>query len=216
MSMTLPPLTGEGLRNAVLEMCEWAVEMLRLTRAAFLQSSQAPLDRVGALGHDIHLREKRLTDHVAMQLREAPWVLGAAESLAFLPAALERIGDSAEALARCVRSAQREGIPFSDRAVTEVSTLFTEGTELLKVMVSAIRAGDRPGLERVRESADAFHGLCDAATEHHQERLLSGDCVPRASSIFLAMVDSFREIGRYVRRMAAAVEKSLPARQPSA
>jgi Na+/phosphate symporter len=62
----------------------------------------------------------------------------------------------------------------------------------------------------VRESAEAFHALCDAAAAHHHERLLDGVCTPRASSMFLAMVDNFREIGRYVRRMAAAVEKSLP------
>jgi Na+/phosphate symporter len=210
MSMTLPRLTADDLRAGVLEMCEWAVDMLRITRGAFVQAPQASLDRVGVLGRDIHLREKRLTDHVAMQLREAPWVLGSAEHLAFLPAALERIGDSAEALARCVRSTHRDGVPFSERAVTEVSTLFSRGMDLLGAITGAIRTGDWAGIERVRESAEAFHALCDAAAANHHERLLDGVCTPRASSMFLAMLDNFREIGRYVRRMAAAVEKSLP------
>ena len=125
MSMTLPRLTADDLRAGVLEMCGWAAEMLRITREAFVQTPPSSLDRVGVLGRDIHLREKRLTDHVAMQLREAPWVLGSAEHLAFLPAALERIGDSAEALARCVRSIHRDDVPFSERAVTEVSALVT-------------------------------------------------------------------------------------------
>ncbi len=209
MSMTLPRLTADDLRAGVLEMCDWAAQMLRITREGFLQPSQASLDRVGVLGRDLHLREKRLTDHAAMQLREAPWVLGTAEHLAFLPAALERIGDSAEALARCVRSIHRDDIPFSERAVTEIASLFTWGSDLLGAIAGTVRTGDRAGLERLRKSAETYHALCDAAAAHHQERLLNGACTPRASSMFLAMVDNFREIGRYVRRMASAVEKSL-------
>ncbi len=210
MAMTLPPLTADALRTGVLEMCTWAAEMLRLTRDAVIHTPHSSLDRVGILGRDIHLREKRLTDHAVMQLREAPWVLGSAEHLAVLPAALERIGDSAEALARCVRGIHRDGIPFSEQAVMEVSTLFGRAIELVEAIASAIREADRASLERVRVSAEAYHSLCSAAAGHHQERLLDGICNPRASSIFLAMVDNFREISRYVRRMAGAVDKSLP------
>ncbi len=78
MTMPLPRLALEALRDAVLEMCDMAGQMLRLTRDAFLRHSRSALDQVGSLGRDLHLREKRLTDHVAMQLREYPWSLGTA------------------------------------------------------------------------------------------------------------------------------------------
>jgi Na+/phosphate symporter len=53
--------------------------------------------------------------------------------------------------------------------------------------------------------------LSDQATLAHQERLVQGECTPRASSLFLAMLDSFREIERYTRRMSRDLEKAATA-----
>ena len=209
MGMPLPRLTPEALRGAVLEMCEEASQMLRLTRDAFLQPSAAALEQVTALGRDLHLREKRLTDHVAMQIREYPWSLGVAEHLAFLPAALERIGDSVEALARCVQSGHRDGIPFSERAIGDIMALFNRAIDLVGGVATVIRAGGQAGLSRVRHEGEQFQAFSDAVAHNHQERLLRGICVARGSSLFLAMVDYFREIERYTRRMSTDVEKAL-------
>jgi Na+/phosphate symporter len=207
--MPLPRLTPEALRNAVLEMCDDASRMLRLTRDAFLQHSPSALEQVVALGRDLHLREKRLTDHVAMQVREYPWSLGAAEHLAFLPAGLERIGDSVEALARCVRSMHHEGIPFSERAIQDILGLFNRATDLVETLATAIRAGERTALSRVRHEGAQFQAFSDAAALNHQERLLRGICAARGSSLFLAMLDYFREVERYTRRMSTDVERAL-------
>lgn len=209
MAMTLPRLTPEALRDAVLEMCDQASQMIRLTRDAFFQPSRSHLDQVAALGRDLHLREKRLTDHVAMQLREYPWSLGVAEHLAFLPAALERVGDSVESLARCVQNIHRDGIPFSEQAFAETMGLFNRAADLVDAVAAAIRTGERDRLARIREDGDRFQALSDEAAHGHQERLLRGVCQPRASSVFLAMLDYFREIERYTRRMTADLEKAL-------
>ena len=185
--------------------------MLRVTREAFLGTSGSGLDQVGTLGRDLHLREKRLTDHVAMQLREYPWSLGSAEHLAFLPAALERVGDSVEALARCVQTIHRDGIPFSEQAVAEVRDLFDRTLDLLAGIGAAIRSSDVPSLTRIRTSGEEVQQLSDRFALSHQERLLQGECAPRASSLFLAMLDNFREIERYTRRMSRDLEKAATA-----
>jgi Na+/phosphate symporter len=214
MAMTLPRLTPEALRTGILEMCAAAIEMLRLTRDDFLQPAPATPDRVAALGRDLHLREKRLTDHVAMQLREASWLLGPAEHLAFLPAALERIGDSVELLFRCVQGIHRDGLLFSERAFTEIMGLFSRSADLLDQIAAALRSGTATDLLRIRAAGATLQAFCDEAALHHQDRLVHGTCTPRASSVFLAMLDDFREIERYVRRMSEQIEKTLtgPAR----
>ncbi len=209
MGMPLPRLTPEALRDAVLEMCDMARRMLQLTRDIFFQHSRSALEQVGALGRDLHQREKRLTDHVAMQLREYPWSLGTAEHLAFLPAALERIGDSVESLARCVNTIHQEGVPFSEQATAEVMGLFSRAAALMDRLATVIRTGERHGLATVREEGEQFQAFSDKAAHGHQERLLRGDCVPRASSFFLAMLDYFREIERYTRRMSSDLERAL-------
>ena len=211
MAMPLPRLTADSLRGAVLEMCEEAQRMLQVTRDVFLGTSGAGLEQVGTLGRDLHLREKRLTDHVAIQLREYPWSLGTAENLVFLPAALERIGDSVEALARCVQGMHRDGIPFSERAVTEVRELFDRALELVNGVAAAIRTGDASCLHRTRAAGEEFQTRSDQVALAHQERLLQGVCAPRASSIFLSMLDAFREIERYTRRVSRDLEKPATA-----
>ena len=202
-------ITPDVFRAGVVEMCREAAEMLRLSRAAFLQPSSAQRQRIVELGQELHRREKRLTDQVSMQLREAPWSLGAVEQLAFLPAALERIGDSVEALMRCEQNLVREGLAYSELAISECMTLFGMAHELIERVATAIRTGDRAGLAAILERGQQFEAFADQVALRHQERLVRGVCVPRASSVFLAMLDSFREIERYTRRMSLDLQRAL-------
>lgn len=209
MAMPLPKLTPDGLKNGILEMCGHAVEMLRLSRDAFQKHSAGTLQDLSDIGRHLHHHEKRLTDHVAMQLREYPMSLGSAEHLAFLPAALERVGDSVEALARCIGALHRDDIPISERGHLEILTLFGRSIELVECVSSATRLGTPEALASIRESGDKFQSYCDEIGVYHQERLIRGVCTPRASSIFLSMLDSFREIERYVRRMTLQLARAF-------
>jgi len=209
MTMPLPKLTPEALRNSAVEMCVHAAEMLRLSRDAFQQYSVGALQDLADMGRHLHHHEKRLTDHVAMQLRAYPMSLGSAEPLAFLPAALERIGDSIEALARCIGVLHRDDIPLSERGHLEILSLFGRSIELMERLSSAIRQGGPESLGPIRESGEKFQAYCEEIALYHQDRLIRGVCKPRASSVFLSMLDSFREIERYVRRMSIQIEKAL-------
>jgi Na+/phosphate symporter len=209
MTMPLPKMTPETLRNSAVEMCCHATEMLRLSRDAFQQYSAGTLQDLTDLGRHLHHHEKRLTDHVAMQLRAYPGSLGSTEPLAFLPAALERVGDSIEALARCIGVLHRDDIPLSERGHLEIVNLFGRSIELLESITSAIRHGGSKSLEPIREAGEGFQAYCDEIALYHQDRLIRGVCKPRASSVFLSMLDSFREIERYVRRMSVQIEKTL-------
>lgn len=209
MGMSLPRLTPEALRAGVLEMCEEAGQMLRLTREAFLQPSPQTQSRLTTLAQELHRREKRLTDHAAMEIRERSWSLGPAEHLAFLPAGLERVGDCIEGLARCQSALHGEGLGYSERAIGEMMTLFGRAAGLLDSFTTILRTGARAELPALRRTAEEFEALCDSVALSHQERVLQGICPPRASSIFLSMLDAFREIERYIRRMTISVEKAL-------
>ncbi len=207
-TMPLPKLTPDALQGNLLEMCGHVTEMLRLTQEAFQRYSAAALNDVADIARHVHHHEKRMTAHIAMQLREQPYSLGPAEHFAFLPAALERIGDSVEALARCIALLHREDLPFSEKAHREVLSLFRGAIELIEGLATALRNGRGTVLAGVQETGRAFQVFCDEIAPHHHERLIHGVCTPRASSVFLSMLDAFREIERYVQRMAAAIEKA--------
>lgn len=207
MTMPLPRLTPEQFEAALIEACAQVVAMLRLGRDAFLRQDQKLLERVTALGQDVHLREKRLTQHVALQMREAPWSLGAAEALALAPAALERAGDAAEAVARCTARMIQEGAAFSEGAMGEIRTLFDVAADLVETVGAAIKTRTPALVRHLREDGARLQSQANAYETSHEDRLLSGVCLPRSSSIYLAMLDGFREVERYTRRIADALEK---------
>ena len=210
MTMSLPQLTAAAFEAALAETCAQVVEMLRLCRDAFLRMDPKPLERVKALGKEVHLREKRLTQHVTLQLRDAPFSLGAAEHFKLAPAALERAGDAVEALAQCTARRIREDTTFSEGAITEIRTLFDGATDLVETVGAAITTRNHVLIRHLREDGARLQGQANSYEAAHEERLMSGVFLPHASSLYLAMLDNFREIERYVRRLADALRKASP------
>lgn len=212
MAMILPPLTADELRTKILNMTTATAEVLRATREAFLQPSSTTLARISRQDIALELREKRLSDRVAMQLQECPWTLGEAEPLAMLPASLEEIGDAAESLAGCVETVSREGIPFSEPALMEMLRLFDASIGLVTGVADALRTEDRKILPQLRTRRAAFRAQCNGAALEHEERLLQGVCVSRASGVFLKMLEHFGEIEHAVSRMAVDLDRALATR----
>ena len=208
--MTLPQMTGAEFEGALAHTCAQVVEMLRLCRVAFLRTDADPLERVKLLAGDVHRREEHLTQHAIIQLREAPCSLGAAEQLKFAPAALERVGDAVEALAICAWRRVREELVLSEAALHEIRTLFDGVTDLVETVGAAVTTRNHVLIRHLREDGARIQGQTHSYETAHQERLMSGVCPPRSSSLFLAMLDSFREIERYTRRLADSLSKPAP------
>src|SRR5574341_1653721 len=207
MSMPLPRMTAAEFEAALAETCAQVVEMLRLCRDAFVRMDAKPLERVKGRGEEVHLREKRLTQHVTIQLREAPFSLSGAEALKFAPAALERVGDAVEALARCTARRIREDTIFSEGALHEICTLFDGATALMETVGAAITTRNHVLIRHLREDGARLQGQANSFEAAHEDRLMSGVFLPHSSSLYLAMLDNFREIERYTRRLADPLEK---------
>ncbi len=205
-AMLLPRLTAAEFEAALADTCARLVEMLRLCRDAFFRMDPKPLERVKVLGEEVHVREKRLTQHVTIQLREAPFSLGAAERLKMAPAALERMGDAAEGLARCAARRIRESLIFSEPALEEIRTLFDGITDLVEIAGIAITTPKRVLTRHLREDGARLQGETYAFQADHEDRLLRGVCVPGSGSVYVAILDYIREIERYTRRLADSLE----------
>lgn len=171
------------------------LEMLRLTWASFRRHDASTLAKAEALGRDVHRREKELTqDFLA-----AP---GLAADLRFVPGHLERVGDAIEGLIRCVRGMEVEGTVFTDRGVREVNTLFEQAVEMLECARDLVLTRNRVLARHLETESPRFHELADEYARAHEERLIEGVCLARASSVYLAILDYLREIVRHTRRIA--------------
>lgn len=200
-------VTAGGLRD-IQEMCQKTLEMLRLTGDAFRTQEAALLERIARLGREVHRQEKTLTAAMAPGPAAAG---GGARDYWFVPMHLERVGDNLEALVGAIRTMRDEGVPFTDRAVRELSGLFERAGELLECVRDAMITGNRVLIRYVTDRGTQFAQLADDYALAHQQRLIEGVCMPRASSVYLAMLDYLKGVESHTRQIAQKLAVDRPA-----
>lgn len=105
---------------------------------------------------------------------------------------------------------EAEGTLFTDRGVREVNTLFEQAIELLECGRDLTLTGTRVLARHIETGSSRFQDLASEFARAHEERLIEGVCMLRASSVYLAILDYLREVVRHTRRIG----KRLAARPP--
>jgi Na+/phosphate symporter len=54
----------------------------------------------------------------------------------------------------------------------------------------------------IKEEGEKFQYMIGEYALAHQERLIQGTCIPKASSVYLAILDYLADIERHIRQMA--------------
>ena len=185
-----------------------ALEMLALAWRSFERHDPAGLDRAERLGVTIHKREKELTEGLLASLTESGTTF-------FVPGHLERIGDAAEGLVRCLRGMEAENTTFTDGGTREVNELFERAIELTQCAGDLTLTGNRVLARHIEIESMRFEDQAAGFVRAHERRLIDGVCSPRASSAYLAMLDYLLEIVRHARRIASRVTpRSVVTRPP--
>ena len=175
-----------------------ALEMLGLAWQSFRAGDAGPLDIAEALGESIRKRENELTEGL---LAARP----GGEALPFIPGHLERIGDAADGMVRCLRTMQAESIAFTEGGAREVDILFERALELVQCACDLTFTGNRVLARHIEIESMRFEDVAAGFARAHEERLIQGICQPSAASAYLAMLDYLREVARHARRIGVRV-----------
>lgn len=175
-----------------------ALEMLSLTWRSFHRHDAAGLDTAEALGRSIHKRERELTEGLLASPPDA-------EDIPFVPGHLERIGDAAEGLVRCLRIMEAESTVFTEGGTQEVNELFERALELTQCAGDLTLTGNRVLARHIEIESMRFEDQAGQFARAHEQRLIDGVCSPHASSAYVALLDYLREIVRHARRIASRV-----------
>lgn len=195
-----------SVRADLHEMAKKTIEMLKLTWEAFRKQNIQTLQTADSIGRQIHRQEKTLTE---LMIRTAPGLAGdrgKGSELFFVPMHLERIGDNIEFLVRAIRSMVQEGIPFSERAMGEINTLFGKAAELLECVQDMITIRNSVLVRHVLDAGRDYEQTANDYALIHQQRLIEGVCMPKSSSVYLAILDYLKGIEWHTRLIA----KKLP------
>jgi Na+/phosphate symporter len=192
-------------RAEIVETAGDVVRMLRLVRDAFHRLHATPLEEATRVGRQVHRQEHALIDRM---VKRGAGANGPEDEAVFVPMHLERIAENVELLAAATGRMVRDGILFTDRATREVGSLFDTALELLEGLRDALRTGNRTLVRYVLDAGRTCETRANEYARFHEQRLIEGVCIPRASSVYLAMLDHFRGVEWHARQIA---EKLQPA-----
>lgn len=195
------------LEEGLLVMLSKLMEMTRLTKAGFVSDCPDEIRNCEVLGEEVHQQEKVLTGNLACTITDYPEMCRA---VILFPGHLERIGDHLESIVNCCRIKTRDSIPLSDRSINEVSETLDAVQSLLKDLRDIIIAPNRYLIEHVISQSDALDQKCQEMQLNHVDKLLDGSTAPKASSLYLDILESIQSIKRHVKEMAKSIQSILP------
>jgi len=185
---------AEKLRSDMHQMCQQAIDMLKLTWEGFKTQEVALLQQAESLGQQLHQQEKAGTAFAMPSLGGRT----VGHDLSFVPLHLERIGDNIELMVRALTRVIRDGIPFTERAIGELHILFTKAIELLECVRDAIATQNRILVHYVQTAGQHYGDMVNEYALSHQQRLIEGLCLPKASSVFVALLDYLKGIVSHI------------------
>lgn len=107
------------------------------------------------------------------------------------------VGDTLEGLADPIGTKMKEGVLFSDKAVTQANQLFDHQAGVLRSIMDVLKT-DNDYLKRyVLEGGERLVQNCNDFATEHEARLIEGLCQPQAAPLFLAMLDGMRTSGQH-------------------
>jgi hypothetical protein len=168
-----------------------AVELLQLGWEAFRSQDPGPLSAAERLMRDLYRGQ-------ALEQGSLP---GTVRSLLEILATIRAMLD--------------EQVPFTDRAMREINSLFDKGIELLECLRDALVTENRVLVRHIIGSGIQFAQLAKDYAMAHQQRVLEGVCHPRASSVYLEMLEQLKGLEGHTREIAQqlALRHVSPSRQ---
>jgi Na+/phosphate symporter len=197
-----PPEEVTRLEEGLLVMTSKLIEMTTLMYKSFIIADPEKFEKCEQLGREIHDEEKSLTADLVHNPASAFDVL---KTVILFPGRLERAGDLMESILNVARIKARDGIPFSDKAQDELKRLFDLMTEVLTNFRSVLTHRDRRMLDRLMELHNQLAKMTIDFALSHEDRLIEGLCSPKASSLYLDILDSIKNTNRNVRSMTESL-----------
>ena len=182
--------SSKALISNLHDMNQSAEKCMYLLQNAFIYHSSKFLDECESRIREIRQNEKIMTGALLEQAKVDPLM----NIYVAVPGHFERIGGFIEAISRCMRVKIKEGLLFSDRAVSEISFLLKRTEEVLQNTGDMILARNIIIREYVKDSAIEISRSADDYATMHEDRLIAGLCMPKASPLFLEIMDAIKGI----------------------
>ncbi len=187
------------LEEGLLIMLDKLIEMTSLMHRSLIETDREKIVKFRKLAQEIHEQEKGLTGDLVCSPSTNGEVLRA---LVLFPGHFERIGDMLESIVNVASIKERDGIYFTEKAHEELAQLHKTFLDILSNFRTVLTTRDRELLDYVISQGTIFHQMTVDFALAHEDRLLQGLCFPKASSLYLDILDSAKVANRHVMDMS--------------
>ncbi|MBI4823312.1 MAG: hypothetical protein HY805_03665 [Nitrospirae bacterium] len=115
---------------------------------------------------------------------------------------LGKIADSIGRVGDAVAQKINEGILFSDKAMDEINFLIEKTKDILSNTSDMILARNRIVAGYIAESETNISNTANDFSTRHEERLIEGTCLPKASSLYIEILSAFKSIAWHAKEIA--------------
>lgn len=187
------------LEEGLLVMISKLIELDDIIHDCFITECPRDVKEADKLAEEVHQQEKLLTGNLVCTLSAPPDIC---KTVVLFPGHLERIGDYLESALNCCKIKCRDKLPFSDSAAAEVGLMFSSLSEALGNLRDALITPNQFLLRHIVSESDELVKSTIECQMAHIERLLDGSTAPRASSIYMDIVESCRSAVYHIKEMA--------------
>jgi len=156
------------------------------------------IEKADCLMEDMQVRATYLTEAMVSEGRTDE----EARRYVSIPVHFARIHDGIGRIARGVRRMAIEDIPFSDKGTAEMGYMFERLRDIAVHLKELLESRSPLAARHIIGSEEAVERSADEFATKHEERLIEGLCLPLASSIYVEMMDSFKNIAWHAKEIA--------------
>ncbi len=117
---------------------------------------------------------------------------------------LQQIGIATEDLVGAVQTTVDAEISLTDKALSEISEIMSLVKDLARDANDVLTTGNQHFCRYVLSSAERVQQRASECGVEHQQRLIIGVCTPRASFLYLDLINSLKRIAQELARLCEA------------
>jgi Na+/phosphate symporter len=172
--------------------------MVRAARNAFNRHSRQDLGDLKTLHQEVDQEIAKAVKELEAAAAKKP----EAERAAGLRAQsvltrLQLIADKLGGLSAPLEKKIKDGVLFSDKAVSQSNQLFDHQAGLLRSLLDILKTENDMLKRFVLDEGRKMIENCNHFATEHEDRLIEGLCLPQAAPIFLAILDNMRAAARH-------------------
>lgn len=195
-----------ALKEKVFEMHELLSDMvdsLDTLYTGLVYNNSKIIEEVRGKADEAGSRAASLTEVLLEERNEEP----RAALYVSVPSHMSRMGAGLLRIADSLKTKTKENVLFSDRADSEVTYMFERIRDILVNARDMVLAPNTLVARHMAESQRAVDKIAQEYSSKHEERLIEGLCAPKASQIYLEILDSFKNIAWHAKEIAEDLAK---------